>query len=50
MNDDQRGFFRNLLQGTLQAAIMGVIWRLPTWLLVTIIVGIIAVIMWFGLY
>lgn len=43
-------FFRQLLHTVLNASIFATIWRLPTVVLVLLIVGIIALIAYFGLY
>jgi hypothetical protein len=45
-----RGFFRDLLHRTIHMALGATIWRLPTIALVLLIVGAIAVVMYFGWY
>lgn len=50
--DDPRlhGFLRQLLHNAINMAMHGVIWRLPTFWLVLGLVGMIAAVIWFGLY
>lgn len=50
MDDQQRQFLRNIIHSVIHSALNATIWRLPTAVLLTLVVVLIGVVFWFRLF
>jgi hypothetical protein len=50
MDDQQRQFLRNIIHGVIQSALNATIWRLPTPVLLVLVVALISAVFYFRLF